>query len=67
MPNKEFYQLSYDMLDFCARGGQIRRQQLGKIRRQHVDVRSVMTNLYDGYSIMISRQHFIIHVTTLKT
>ena len=37
--NGKCYPPSYDMLDFCAQGGQIGRQQLGHIRMWHVAMR----------------------------
>jgi hypothetical protein len=37
--NEECYPSSYDMLGFCARGGQIRMWRLGQIGRWHVVVR----------------------------
>ena len=52
--NEECYSLSYDKLDFCARGG--------KIKRWYVVVRYVWPNLYYGYSIM-KENSATIHVT----
>ena len=56
------------MLDFSGQGGQIKRQQLGQMRRHHVtmkcDDQLVLCAVYNEKLVL---QHFILPMTTLET